>query len=103
MKPIPLLSLNLSENALAYRVIHQICCPDCKGAGVVTHPIWVEFFEPYPLPELPEDYDARALELGYNACADMPPEEMTCPKCEGLGYVRREVPLAVALMELGLL
>jgi len=103
MKPIPLLSLNLSENALAYRVIYQIRCPACKGEGVVGHPIWNEFWETDPRPQFEDDYQARARELGYASLEDMPQEEITCNECEGLGYVRREVPLAVALKELGLL
>jgi len=96
------------EPALAYRVIHQSRCEACDGSGMVQHPIWVEFWEPWrdlslPCP-IPENfYDDRARELGYPNSAAMPEEEIECSACQGSGYVRREVPLVVALEALGVL
>jgi DnaJ-class molecular chaperone len=92
----------ISEKVLGYRVEHQSQCRACEGSGVVQHPLWKEFYDMDPPPE-PQDYEARAQEMGYAGVKDMPEEEMTCPDCQGLGYVRREARLVDALKELGLL
>ena len=108
---------------LAYRVIHQSKCAACAGSGMVQHPAWTEFWEPWRDAEgkvnppntadKHELYEARAVELGYSsqgilntttwktAMEAMPPEEIDCGECDGTGYIRREVPLVEALKELG--
>ena len=81
-----------------YLVIQRFKCLSCDGAGFVQHPAWTEFYEPGEVP----DFDARARELGYAKCDDMPEEEIKCAICSGKGHIRGEVPLAEALTQLGI-
>lgn len=89
-----------------YWVIQEQPCTACTGTGVVQAAIWQQYWEENQrsLPT-PEDDYAWFREQGYSVyqVADLPPEEEPCSECAGTGKLRREVSLALALQDLGML
>ncbi len=82
-------------------------CPECTGAGVLSHPDWVKYWTDNPLGA--QNTDAEDEEyfrgLGYTiySTADFPPEEIPCGECEGAGETSEIIDLRQALLELGTL
>jgi DnaJ-class molecular chaperone len=76
------------------KILTKDKCTECNGAGVVTNPIWLEFFQ---VDEQfgkdnngqmmsPEQCEAWFRERGYGK---LPPEEPTCSECEGAGEIEK--------------
>lgn len=64
-------------------------CKECNGYGVVSGPIWNEFFEIESKSDRAweqEEVDNWFRERGYGT---LPPEELTCCECEGTGEIQR--------------
>lgn len=64
-------------------------CKECNGYGVVSSPIWDEFFEIESKSDRAweqEEVDNWFRERGYGT---LPPEEPTCCECEGIGEIQR--------------
>jgi hypothetical protein len=76
-------------------------CTECGGARVVANPLWQKFYADTKTEKDP-DPDAWARAHGYANAMAMGREEEICGECDGLGYFQYQVPLADALMALGL-
>ncbi len=86
-------------------------CDTCKGAGVIQHPDWRDYWEKYRerFPHGPRQtatgllaeqdfHDDFWRSRGYDYRE--PPEEIECPDCDGKGTLESKVPLAEALAAL---
>ncbi len=92
----------------AYIVIKREVCPECKGSGIIQHPHWEAYWleNQKGLPEMETiEWFAERNWLCYNirrqAFIDLPPEEIDCRECGGIGKKIKEVDLADALSDLG--
>ena len=56
-------------------------CPECGGSGFITHPLWREYFKRIKTEKI--NIEEYWKEKGYD---NPPPEEITCPKCNGTGW-----------------
>lgn len=98
-----------------YLVIAQCPCPDCRGAGDIDNPLWVNykaamaawresansgFDNPDYLGQHLKAQNAFWMECGFDV-DDLPPERLPCVPCQGTGILRRECGLQDALADLG--
>ncbi len=88
-------------------VVTQIStCPKCKGAGVVQHPAWEEYWAD-PIHDvkasMSPEHDLRWF-TGHGWMETpldrLPDEEITCDECDGMKLTRTEVDLFTALNSL---
>lgn len=89
-----------------YLVVEVKDCPKCGGSGWVSHPAWREYhaeWEKAKAQGLDLDYRDWFKGQGYHFEEDIPPEEVACVTCNGVGRVRMEISLEEALQALGLL
>jgi uncharacterized paraquat-inducible protein A len=68
-------------------------CDACGGHGIVTHPLWKEFYRAdekanYKLTQ--EQCDKWFAERGFYS---LPPEESDCSRCRGSGKIDSEITL----------
>lgn len=82
-----------------YIVFKRSTCPECKGAGVIQHLLWTQFWREHSN-QRPTDTRAKEWfrQQGY---ALLPPEEDLCPRCNGTGTISEEASLSEALLQLG--
>lgn len=76
-------------------------CPECKGAGTVTDPAWLDFFEWADKFKARGGYvpglDEEAAWWRGRGCKVPPASETDCPTCEGFKLVERWRPLGELL------
>lgn len=88
-------------------------CEACKGAGMVQHPAWVEYWKENAEKtlQMTAEQDRKWFEDHgwYSTSGDMkidgtPDEEVFCGECEGKGHIESEVDLleAVSLLHTAL-
>ncbi len=65
-------------------------CGDCGGVGVVQHHLWGELFRQIPKPT---DAQVSAFFLRKGYLGDPPPEEISCPTCDGTQWTEEWVTL----------
>ena len=84
---------------ITYYVEAEQSCPECHGTGVITHPVWRDYWAEHPSGLLtPEDDERWFSARGF---WEIPPEEVECGACDGVGVLRERVTLAAALAALG--
>lgn len=74
-------------------------CDECEGSGRIASHEWREFFRKHPS----GGFEKMGQYFGTLDSRRWPPEEYVCDECEGSGRITKDVPLASALIELGLI
>ncbi len=90
------------EDAYGGTVTHVVTksrCDECRGQGIVAHPIWEAFYAAHPPKELHgltvEQVDELVRGFWSEHGYDQPePEEVKCHVCDGSGRVTRRIPIA---------
>lgn len=93
---------------MKFLVIKLERCPRCEGVGIIQHPSWERYWEEfkkhfvnrYPSPEEEYEFGRDFWSFEGEDLDRLPPEEIECYKCKGLGEIRSEVPLEEALAEI---
>jgi len=67
-------------------------CNYCKGEGVIQSPAWKELYD-HAGPRPPRKIILRFF--GAENEEEMPPEEISCPRCGGAGFVYDWVDLGI--------
>lgn len=85
-------------------------CEKCKGAGMVQHPAWAEYWREHPVEfntTVTEDrawFEAHGWNDGMTTQTNgLPDEEIVCGECEGAGEIESETELEAAMAELSML
>lgn len=88
-------------NDLEVLVRHE--CTECRGGGLVQHPVWMEFFS---RPERMNWSQAKVNAWFFSRTGkdpDLIPDDIACPVCDGSGQETAWASLPELLQEMGLL
>lgn len=85
-----------------YPIDKYIECPTCKGSGMVQHPAWKEYFDEVGSlnDEAIFNYFKDHWDRNIKSWNDLPPEEILCPDCEGIGELKITTDLRDVLKEM---
>lgn len=89
-----------------FLVTARVKCPKCGGSGVVAHPGWLEYWnDEGNRSAQPTTYE-QDLEWfkshGWDVDDRLPPEQIECGECDGMGHIEKAVSLREALIALWL-
>jgi hypothetical protein len=83
-----------------YYVTEAGPCSNCEGEQFIMHPLWKKFYEAHLGAGDITDQQINAW-WSHEGVSKLPPTEITCPECSGLGRIERRVLLSSALKNMG--
>ena len=94
------------DSNIRYKVIKEEICSECNGTGFVWHWKWKMFWEQTTKEIEPDEFNewwGKNPEVNSIGKTYIPEQRVHCTRCGGLGVIREEVDITVALKEIGLI